>query len=142
MFYKIGRHAFCYVQDMIDQILERENYVLAKKMLDVSQARHEAISGNLANAETPGYKRVDIKANFPDELKKLAESNDVESISKLQTRLETDLNSPIVRPDGNNVQLDSELLKMSENAMQYEFLTQYTANSMKRIKTAITGRVQ
>ncbi|MBN11632.1 MAG: flagellar basal body rod protein FlgB [Opitutaceae bacterium] len=127
---------------MIDQILERENYVLAKKMLDVSQARHEAISGNLANAETPGYKRVDIKANFPDELKKLAESNDVESISKLQTRLETDLNSPIVRPDGNNVQLDSELLKMSENAMQYEFLTQYTANSMKRIKTAITGRVQ
>ena len=127
---------------MIDQILERENYVLAKKMLDVSQARHEAISGNLANAETPGYKRVDIKANFPDELKKLAESNDVESISKLQTRLETDLNSPIVRPDGNNVQHDSELLKMSENAMQYEFLTQYTANSMKRIKTAITGRVQ
>jgi len=127
---------------MIDQILERENYVLAKKMLDVSQARHEAISGNLANAETPGYKRVDIKANFPDELKKLAESNDLESISKLQTRLETDLNSPIVRPDGNNVQLDSELLKMSENAMQYEFLTQYTANSMKRIKTAITGRVQ
>ena len=127
---------------MIDQILERENYVLAKKMLDVSQARHEAISGNLANAETPGYKRVDIKANFPDELKKLAESNDVESISKLQTRLETDLNSPIVKPDGNNVQLDSELLKMSENAMQYEFLTQYTANSMKRIKTAITGRVQ
>ena len=127
---------------MIDQILEGENYVLAKKMLDVSQARHEAISGNLANAETPGYKRVDIKGNFPDELKKLAESNDVESISKLQTRLETDLNSPIVRPDGNNVQLDSELLKMSENAMQYEFLTQYTANSMKRIKTAITGRVQ
>jgi len=130
------------VQDMIDQILERENYVLAKKMLDVSQARHEAISGNLANAETPGYKRVDIKANFPDELKKLAESNDVESISKLQTMLETDLNSPNVRPDGNNVQLDTELLKMSENAMQYEFLTQYTANSMKRIKTAITGRVQ
>ncbi len=127
---------------MIDQILERENYVLAKKMLDVSQARHEAISGNLANAETPGYKRVDIKANFSEELKKLAKSNDVESISKLQTILETDLNSPSVRPDGNNVQLDSELMKMSENAMQYEFLTQYTANSMKRIKTAITGRVE
>lgn len=126
---------------MIDQILERENYVLAKKLLDVSQARHEAISGNLANAETPGYKRVDIKANFSEELKKLAGSNDVESISKLQTILENDLNSPSVRPDGNNVQLDSELMKMSENAMQYEFLTQYTANSMKRIKTAITGRV-
>lgn len=126
---------------MIDQILERENYVLAKKLLDVSQARHEAISGNLANAETPGYKRVDLKADFAQKLQKLAESNDVDSIAKIKTTFETDLNSPSVRRDGNNVELDTELLKMSENAMQYEFLTQYTANSMKRIKTAITGRV-
>ena len=43
---------------MIDQIYDRENYILAKKLLDVSHARHEALSGNLANAETPGYKRV------------------------------------------------------------------------------------
>lgn len=126
---------------MIDQIYERENYVLAKKLLDVSHARHEAISGNLANAETPGYKRVDIKTDFAEQLQKLAKSNDIESISALRATLETDLNSPSVRPDGNNVQLDSELMKMNENAMQYEFLTQYTANSMKRIKTAITGRV-
>ena len=126
---------------MIDQIYDRENYVLAKKLLDVSHARHEAISGNLANAETPGYKRVVIKTDFAEELKKLAKSNDIESISALRATLETDLNSPSVRPDGNNVQLDSELMKMNKNAMQYEFLTQYTANSLKRIKTAITGRV-
>ncbi len=126
---------------MIDQVYDRENYVLAKKLLDVSHARHEAISGNLANAETPGYKRVDIKTDFAEELKKLAKSNDIESISALRATLETDLNSPSVRPDGNNVQLDSELMKMNKNAMQYEFLTQYTANSLKRIKTAITGRV-
>ncbi len=126
---------------MIDQIYDRENYVLAKKLLDVSHARHEAISGNLANAETPGYKRVDIKTDFAEELKKLAKSNDIESISALRATLATDLNSPSVRPDGNNVQLDSELMKMNKNAMQYEFLTQYTANSLKRIKTAITGRV-
>ena len=126
---------------MIDQIYDRENYVLAKKLLDVSHARHEALSGNLANAETPGYKRVDIKTDFAEELKKLAKSNDIESISALRATLETDLNSPSVRPDGNNVQLDSELMKMNKNAMQYEFLTQYTANSLKRIKTAITGRV-
>ncbi len=126
---------------MIDQVLERENYVLAKKLLDVSHARHEAISGNLANAETPGYKRTDVKADFAQQLQKLAQSNDVESIAKLQATIETDLKTASVRPDGNNVQMDSELMKMNENAMQYEFLTQYTANSMKRIKTAITGRV-
>ncbi len=126
---------------MIDQIMERENYVLAKKLLDVSHARHQAISANLANVETPGYKRTDLKADFAQELQKLASGNDVESIAQYEATFEKDFNSPNVRPDGNNVQMDSELLKMSENAMQYEFLTQYTANSMKRIKTAITGRV-
>lgn len=62
---------------MIDQILERENYVLAKKLLDVSHARHQALAGNLANAETPGYKRSDTKADFAQELQKLASGNDM-----------------------------------------------------------------
>jgi flagellar basal-body rod protein FlgB len=126
---------------MIDEIIERENYTLAKKLLDVSHARHQALAGNLANAETPGYKRSDIKADFAKELQKLASSNDVQSISQFEAPIGVDLNSPSVRPDGNNVQLDTELLKMSENAMQFEFLAQYASNSLKRIETAITGRV-
>jgi|TARA_B110000495_G_C23037182_1_gene619906 flagellar basal-body rod protein FlgB len=126
---------------MIDQILERENYVLAKKLLDVSHARHQALAGNLANAETPGYKRSDIKADFALELQKLASGNDIASISKFEAPVGVDLNSPSVRPDGNNVQLDSELLKMNQNSMQFEFLAQYASNSLNRIKTAITGQV-
>lgn len=126
---------------MIDQILERENYVLAKKLLDVSHTRHQALAGNLANVETPGYKRSDITVDFAQQLQKLASGNDLESISNLEVSLEVDLNSPSVRPDGNNVQLDAELLKINENSMQFEFLAQYASNSLKRIETAITGQV-
>lgn len=125
---------------MIDQVFERENYVIAKKLLDVSHSRHQAIAGNLANVDTPGFKRRDVQADFATQLAKLAKNDDLNGISKLRPTLQTDFKSPSVRADGNNVQMDKELLEMNKNSMQYDFLTYYTANSLKRIKTAITGR--
>ncbi len=122
-------------------MFERENYTLAKKLMDVSHVRHQAIAGNLANVETPGYKRKDIQADFATQLAKLAGQDDMKGIASLKPTLRTDFASPAVRADGNNVQMDKELLEMNKNATQYEFLANYTANSMKRIKTAITGRV-
>ncbi len=131
----------CLVLGMIDGLMQRENYVLAKKLLDVSHARQVALSSNLANVETPGYKRQDISADFDAQLRNLASKNDVAAIRDLRYDTITDHNSPNVRPDGNNVQMDNELLLMQKNSVQYEFLAQYTSNSLKQLKMAITGRV-
>ena len=121
--------------------MQRENYVLAKKLLDVSHAKQNAFASNLANVNTPGYKRIDIATDFDAQLKKAASTNDVQSIQDLRIRTVTDLSSPSVRADGNNVQIDQEMLKMQKNAIQYEFLANYTSGSLKRLKTAISGRV-
>ncbi len=126
---------------MIDDLMQRENYVLAKKLLDVSHAKQNAIASNLANVETPGYKRVDIQTNFDAQLKRAAASNDIDGIRNLQYRTVQDLNSPSQRADGNNVQIDQELLAMQKNAIQYEFLANYTSTSLSRLKTAISGRI-
>ena len=125
---------------MIDELMQRENYVLAKKLLDVSHAKQQTISSNLANVETPGYKRQDIDTNFDATLQRLAKADNVQGISELKHKIVTDLDSPSVRPDGNNVQIDRELLAMQKNAIQYEFLANYTSNSLKQLKTAVTGR--
>lgn len=126
---------------MIDDLMQRENYVLAKKLLDVSHAKQNAIASNLANVETPGYKRIDIATSFDSQLKKAAASNDVQEIRDLRIQTVTDLNSPSMRADGNNVQIDQELLRMQKNAVQYEFLASYTSTSLNRLKTAISGRI-
>lgn len=131
----------CLVRGMIDELMQRENYVLAKKLLDVSHAKQVALSSNLANVETPGYKRQDISVDFDAQLRNLASKNDLAAIRDLRYDTITDTTSPSVRPDGNNVQMDNELLLMQKNSVQYEFLTQYTSNSLKQLKMAITGRV-
>jgi hypothetical protein len=45
---------------MIDALFTDSDYVAAKKMLDVTVLRHQAIASNLANVETPNYKRLDV----------------------------------------------------------------------------------
>jgi len=126
---------------MIDQVLGGENYELAKKMLDAAVLRHEALATNLANLETPGFKRIDLAPDFVRELNSLSADSDPEKIGQLEPRLAQDTLTKAVRPDGNNVQLDRELLDMNQNALEYEFLTQYASDSIKRLKTAVTGRI-
>ncbi|MEO5960997.1 MAG: flagellar basal body rod protein FlgB, partial [Opitutaceae bacterium] len=45
-----------------------------------------------------------------------------------------------VRPDGNSVEIERELLEMNRNAVAYEYLTDVVSNNLKQLKLAITGR--
>ena len=122
-------------------MFQSDNYVLGKKLLDVSQMRHKALSGNLANIETPGYKRVDIDSNFESSLNRAVHNGDFEQVKDSQVRLQKDTTTAAVRPDGNNVSLNRELMQINENSLQYEFLSQYTSNSIKALNKAIRGRL-
>ena len=55
---------------MIEALFNQPNYLAAKKTLDAVALRQEAINNNLANLETPGYKRVDLAPNFEQQLNK------------------------------------------------------------------------
>ena len=50
---------------MIDALFSQPNYLVAQKALDGIALRHEAIARNIANLDTPGYKRMD---HLPAEL--------------------------------------------------------------------------
>jgi len=125
--------------DVIEGILQTKNYTLAKHLLDVADTRHRALSGNLANVETPGYKRVDLPEDFASELRKAVEGGSFEP-GKFRAQMREDPSARAVRPDGNNVALDEELLEINRNALEYQFLTEYVSRSVRRLETAITGR--
>lgn len=125
---------------MVNGMFNQENYVLAQKMLDASVLRHEALAGNLANINTKGYRRVDVAPSFQSELRSAVSHGKTADIRRVEAEIEVDQTARSVRGDGNNVEMDSELMKMSNNALEYEFLTQYTSNSLARLKSAIAGR--
>ena len=131
----------CFRGGMIDHLLAGENYQLAVRLLDAAALRHEALATNLANLETPGFKRLDLAPDFASELQKIAANPGTADLTTLQPTIAEDLTARSMRPDGNNVELDHELLEMSRNSLEFETLAQFTSESLKRLKTAITGRM-
>jgi flagellar basal-body rod protein FlgB len=121
---------------MIDNILNSGTYAASKQLLDASVLRHEALASNLANIETPGYKRVDLPADFAKEFATRLRAGG----SAPAPVIAEDKAAPAQRKDGNNVVLDHELLAMNRNAAEYEALTEFVSGSLKQLRLAITGR--
>jgi flagellar basal-body rod protein FlgB len=126
---------------MVDPIFQSDNYLLARRLLDASVLRHSAIASNIANAETPGYRRVDVAPDFAAELRARLDAGELASrASTLKPSLTEDRAARSVRPDGNNVELERELLEMNRNSVEHEFLTELVSRNIKQLKLAITGR--
>jgi flagellar basal-body rod protein FlgB len=125
---------------MVESLFQGDNYQAVKKLLDVAAMRHEALASNIANVETPGYKRLDVDKTFEAELRSDLRAGDVRDAAGLQPRIAEDSTARTMRSDGNNVQLDRELLAMTENSTNFDVLTQFASSSLKQLRTAITGR--
>ena len=125
---------------LIESLFNQSGYVAAKKMLDVSALRHEALASNIAHLETPGYKRVDVAPSFASELQQAVGTRDVSRIQQAAPRLAVDSMAVSSRTDGNTVELETELLKMNQNAMEQHLETQLLTGTMLKLRLAITGR--
>lgn len=126
---------------MIDPIFQSDGYQLARKLLDAAALRQEAIASNIANAETPGYRRLDIAPDFAEQLKSRLETGELaRSTESVRPTLVQDAHARSVRPDGNSVEIEHELLAMNRNAVEYEYLTEVVSHNIKQLKLAITGR--
>ena len=108
------------------------NYInVLDKAADASWTRETILANNIANVDTPGYKRQDL--DFESLLKKeMGRSMSVsfdEKIKSLNGNL-NDLN-PIIykdhsgysyRLDGNNVDIENENVMLAENQLKYQGL--------------------
>jgi len=125
---------------MIDSLFLQPNYVAAKQMLDATALRHEAIASNLANIETPHYRRMDVTPNFSAELKQALATQDPARLSALKPSLAVDASAVSSRRDGNTVELDTELINLNQNTLAHALETHLITGSLLRLRLAITGR--
>lgn len=125
---------------MIDALFNQPNYLAAKKMLDATVLRHEAIASNLANLETPNYKRLDVSPSFESQLAQAVASQDPGQIACVQPALTVDTSAISGRGDGNSVQLETELLKLNQNMIEHSLETQLVSAALAKMRLAITGK--
>lgn len=121
------------------------NYVdILDKAADASWLRHQAISNNITNATTPGYKRQEVA--FESVLEKALGKSRYETtdykVSKalkksLAPRLFTDLASFSYRLDKNNVDIETEEVRLAENQMKYQGLYDSIKQEFDNLQTVM-----
>ncbi len=102
-------------------------------LLQQAELRHRVISQNIANVNTPGYRNVDV--SFAGTLEQMMDH----SRGSLQASL-VETPGLAVRQDGNNVDVDGELGKLTKNSLQFETYSQLLAAKMAMLRSAISGQ--
>jgi flagellar basal-body rod protein FlgB len=125
---------------MIEGLFNQPSYLAAKKTLDAVAVRQEAIANNIANLETPGYKRVDLAPSFRTELDRACASGDSQQIAALKPSLAPDPSAMPNSKDGNTVSLENEMMQLNQNAMTHTLESQMLSSMLLRLKMAITGK--
>jgi len=125
---------------MVEALFNQPNYLAAKKSLDAVALRQEAIASNIANLETPGYKRLDLTPSFQTALDSACASRDPQQIAALQPSLAPDPNALSNGLDGNTVTLEKEMAALSQNTLAHNLETQLVSNMLLRLRMAITSK--
>ncbi len=79
--------------------------------------RQKAIANNIANLETRGYRRIDVK--FEELLAKALNSPGASDLSKVEPQIHQPQQTP-VNSNGNDVSLESEVGQMIKNTLRYK----------------------
>ncbi len=125
---------------MIDGLFASTNYQGVKKMLDATVMRHEAIASNLANIETPHYKRIDLNPSFASDLSGAINSQSRSGVENLRPTVSVDFKALAQNEDGNTVQLEGEMLHLQDNTLAHQMQTQLITGALQKLRYAISTR--
>jgi flagellar basal-body rod protein FlgB len=122
-----------------------------ERAMDYAAARAEVLTQNLANVNTPHYKRMDVDFSAI-----LAETMAEKQMPLTRTNSKhltgTEIIAAAAKPriiidsstkerfDGNNVNVEFEMAQVTENSLYFQSLSQMWRKEMSKLKMAIQGR--
>lgn len=139
---------------MLEKIFTSSTIPYLSKAMDAAMLRDTVIANNIANVDTPRFKRREVI--FEQKLKKVLDNqsnhgklniynsrqNELNAISSWQD-LEPSLvevNDESYRNDGNNVDIDIEMAKRTKNELYYDVMAQSVNHEIRLLRLAITGK--
>jgi flagellar basal-body rod protein FlgB len=116
---------------LMTELLRPEGLDLCAKMLDYAALRHKVVANNIANINTPNFRRSDVE--FAQELDRVLREKGIEGVRNLRLRV-TKPNETPIRADGNNASVDKDMAVLAENAITYQIYAQLIARKFRKIR--------
>jgi len=116
-------------------------------------ARQRVIAGNLANSDTPGFKALDVKSDFANMVDQRVEKAGNPTVNLTARMAElgaksgnslgvrsdviVDNSATEIKPDGNSVNIEDQMMKMSQIQTEYITLINLYKKNISLFKSAI-----
>ena len=136
---------------MLEQVVNTSTIDIGGRAMAAASLRHEVLSHNIANVNTPNFRRSHVR--FEDLLKKELGLDDNLLMKVVRTH---DRHLPIpfggkaravieqdattnMRVDGNNVDIDIEMAEVAKNQLYYSALANAVGGHISKLKSVITS---
>ena len=108
-----------------------------QRAISGASVRQQALSANIANADTPGYRRVDVDFHGALAAAMSQGANAQTALAQTAFTPQTDASAGAVRADGSTVDIDSESAKLAENALEHQAAVQVAHARIGILKAAM-----
>ena len=131
-------------------IFKRTNVPILNKAMDAYTMRQRAISSNMANVATPGYRRKEV--TFEEDLKKALDKNEIKGATTddrhfpIGRRPIEKVEPAMIVPDDpslasglNNVNIEMEMAEQAKNSLRFSFATKLASEEFTDLRSSIRG---
>ncbi|MGI6457151.1 MAG: flagellar basal body rod protein FlgB [bacterium] len=138
----------------IGKLFDSTTLTVLKKGIEGTNLRHEAISNNIANVDTPQYQRAVV--DFETQLRRALRGQDVtgqrshpahfviggpKEVAQVTARIDID-DETRFRPDRNNVNIDQEMANLAQNTARNLQFTELLTRRYAGMRTVIMSAAQ
>ncbi len=137
---------------MLEQIMKSPEFNYLGRGIQAANLRQEVISNNIANVNTPNFKKSDVvfesllarELNLDGKGKlKMVRTHDRHLPVGMDSQVAGQIvqqNTTTMRVDNNNVDIDVEMATQAKNQIYYNTMVKELGSYMTRVKTAITSK--
>lgn len=135
---------------VLEQIMNSHNFDYLSRGLQAASLRHEIISDNIANVNTPRFKKSNVvfeellarEIDPPTDKLQMALTHDrhmtTAPMGKAEAKIELE-DDDTMRVDGNNVDVDAEMAALAKNQLYYNALATQMKGYVRKLKDVITS---
>jgi flagellar basal-body rod protein FlgB len=119
-------------------MIDNRLYPAMEDRMDWAARRHQALSNNIANIDTPGFRAKDV--SFSEQLQLLqVHTTSPKHIAPIGMDSRMQQFEAPGNPDlkDNNVDLDHEMAEITKNGLQYVAMIQFVSQKLKTLRSAI-----
>lgn len=134
-----------------DALFKKTNLSVINSTMDAAMLRAKVISNNIANVNTPGYRRVEVK--FEEQLREALDKSRLQGTTTDNKHMDIGRknlsqvnptayhpNDPTLASGVNNVDIDMEMAKLAETQLTYNYAVRFGQGIFKKLNAAIQGK--